>query len=62
MRREAACLTVQKDVRMFLARKTYYNLYLAALSVQTGMRGMAARIELQYRKQTQAAIFIQVVK
>lgn len=60
MRREAACLRIQKEARMLLARKKYIKLYLSAIHIQTGMRGMAARILVQHLKQTQAAIFIQV--
>ena len=60
MRREAASLKIQKDARTFLAKKAYRALCSSSISIQTGMRGMAARHELQLRKQTQAAICIQV--
>lgn len=60
MRREAAALKIQRDLRRFLARKAYRELYSAAISVQAGMRGMVARNELCFRRQTKAAIIIQV--
>ncbi|XVF29233.1 hypothetical protein REPUB_Repub15cG0103400 [Reevesia pubescens] len=59
MRREAACLNIQKHSRKFLARKAYKNLYFSAVSIQAGMRGMTARNELLFRKQTRAATVIQ---
>lgn len=60
MRREASCLRIQTDLRMYLARKMYKELCSSAVSVQTGMRGMSARNELRFRRQTKAAIMIQV--
>ncbi|KAJ4841160.1 hypothetical protein Tsubulata_016923 [Turnera subulata] len=59
LRREAASLTIQKYGRRFLSRKSYNKLCFSATSIQTGMRGMAARAELWFRKQTRAAIKIQ---
>lgn len=60
MRREASCLRIQRDLRMHLARKAFKELCSAAVFIQTGMRGMAARSELRFRRQTRAAIIIQV--
>lgn len=60
MRREASALRIQKDLRMFLARKAYKELCSSALCIQRGMRGLAARNELRLRRQTRAAIIIQV--
>lgn len=60
MCREAACLRIQKDVRMYHARKAYKDLCASAISIQTGMRGMAARSDLRLRKQIKASIVIQV--
>lgn len=60
MRREASSLRIQRDLRMHLARKAYNELCSSAISIQTGMRGMAARSELRFRRQTSAAIVIQV--
>lgn len=45
---------------MHLARKAYKELCSSAVSIQTGMRGMAARNELRFRRETRAAIVIQV--
>jgi myosin-5 len=60
MRREASCLMIQRALRMYLARKAYGELYSSAISIQRGMRGMAARTELHFRRHTRAAIIIQV--
>ena len=60
MRKEAACQMIQKDLRMYLARKAYNRLCSSAVSIQTGMRAMGACNELRFRKQTKAAIIIQV--
>ena len=45
---------------MHVARKAYKELYFSAVSIQTGMRGMVARNLLRFRRQTRAAIVIQV--
>ncbi|KAK6122938.1 hypothetical protein DH2020_043315 [Rehmannia glutinosa] len=58
-RRTAAALSIQKDIRTFLARKAYALLSSSAILIQAGLRGMAARDELQFRKKTKAAIIIQ---
>jgi myosin-5 len=60
MRREAASLIIQKQCRMYLSRSAYKTTYARAICIQTGMRGMAARNELRYRRRTQASIVIQV--
>jgi len=60
LRREASSLMIQRFFRMHVAKKAYKELYSSAVSLQTGMRGMAARSELRFRKQTRAAIVIQV--
>ena len=62
LRREASSLMIQRYFRMHVARKAYKELCSSAVSIQTGMRGMAARTELRFRKQTRAAIVIQVEK
>ncbi|KAL0419690.1 UNVERIFIED_CONTAM: Myosin-8 [Sesamum radiatum] len=59
MRREASSIRIQRDLRMYLARKAYQELCSSAVSIQTGMRVMAARNELHFRQQTKAAIVIQ---
>lgn len=60
MRRENACLTIQKELRKFVKRKAYKNLFSSAVTLQSGLRGMAARNELKFRQQTKATIIIQV--
>lgn len=60
LRRKAATLTIQTFYRMHFARKNYRDLCSASTTVQSGLRGMAARKELQYRQQTKAAVIIQV--
>ena len=60
MRREASCLRIQKDLRMHIARKAYKELCSSAVSIEAGIRGMAARDELCFRRQTRAAVVIQV--
>lgn len=45
---------------MYLAKKAYKDMCSSAVCIQTGMRGMAARNELRFRRQTQASIIIQV--
>ena len=59
-RREASCLRIQTVFRMHLDRKAYKELCSSAVSIQAGMRGMAARDELRFRRQTRAAIIVQV--
>lgn len=60
MRREAASMRIQKHCRLYLARNAYKNLCSSAVSLQSGVRGMAARNELKFKKQKRAAIIIQV--
>lgn len=60
-RRMAAATTIQKGGRMFSSRKAYTILRTSAIVIQTGIRGMAARRELLFRKQNKAAIAIQVI-
>ncbi|GLU03761.1 hypothetical protein SLE2022_209440 [Rubroshorea leprosula] len=59
MRRETACLRIQRGLLRHLARKAYKELCSSAVPIQTGMHGMAARNELCLRRQTRAAIKIQ---
>jgi len=60
MRKEAASIRIQKNVRAHGARTFYTNLQASAIVIQTGMRAMAARNEYRYRRRTKAAIIIQV--
>lgn len=60
MRRQAASLIIQACFRMHVARKDYTSVRCASITVQSGLRGMAARKDLQFRRETRAAIIIQV--
>lgn len=60
LRREDASLTIQTFYRMHFERKKYRNLCTASTTIQSGLRGMAARKELQFRQQTKAVVIIQV--
>jgi len=60
MRREAACLKIQKDFLMYISRNAYRTIYASAIYIQIGMRRMVARNELRFRKRSLAAIVIQV--
>ncbi|KAL2339400.1 hypothetical protein Fmac_007340 [Flemingia macrophylla] len=62
MRREAASLKIQKDFRMYISRTAYKTICATAICIQTGMRGMAARNDLRFRKRTQASIVIQAAR
>ncbi|KAH0932602.1 hypothetical protein HID58_009719 [Brassica napus] len=59
MRREAASLRIQKQARTYICQTAYKNLCISAVYIQTELRAMAARVELQYRKKRHAAIIIQ---
>ena len=60
MRREAAVLTIQKNLRWHFALKSYRALRDSAVILQTGLRAMAARNVFRHKKQTKAAVVIQV--
>lgn len=60
LRRKAASLTIQTYYRMHFARKHYRDLCCASTTIQSVLRGMAARKELHFRQQTKAAVIIQV--
>jgi myosin-5 len=60
MRREAAAVRIQKHVRRYQAQKSYTQLRLSAGVIQAGLRAMDARNEFRFRRQTKAAIIIQV--
>jgi len=61
MRREAASINIQKNLRRHLSRKSYAQVLFSALTLQTGLRAMAARNEFRVRKQTRAAKTVQVI-
>ena len=58
MRREAAAVKIQKNVRRHKARESYLLLQAAAVTLQTGLRAMSARKE--FRFETKLAVYIQV--
>lgn len=60
LRRQAAAVKIQKNARRLHSRKSYKNLHVAALVVQTGLRAMAAHKQFRFRKQTKNATTIQV--
>lgn len=60
LKKEAAAKKIQKHMRRYHARKRYRGLHVSVLVLQTGLRAMAARKEFRFRKQTKAAILIQV--
>jgi myosin V len=46
---------------MYTARKAYNKLSTSTVTIQSALRGMSARKELHFRRQTKAAIIIQVM-
>ncbi|PKA52778.1 hypothetical protein AXF42_Ash001759 [Apostasia shenzhenica] len=62
MCRNAACLRIQKNVSMFIAKNSYKKLLVSSITLQAGARGMAARQELLLKRQTKAAILIQAAR
>jgi myosin V len=61
MRREAAAVKIQKNIRSYETRKAYKKLHMSVLTLQTTLRAIAARKEFRFRKQTKASIIIQVL-
>ncbi|KAL0459433.1 UNVERIFIED_CONTAM: Myosin-9 [Sesamum latifolium] len=59
LKREAASLKIQTNLRGYLARNNYSQLKHSVVVLQTGMRAMAAHGQFRYRKQTKAATIIQ---
>ena len=62
LRREAASLKIQTCYRMHHARKNYVDVCSASTTIQSGLRGMGARIKLHFKRQTKAAVIIQVLQ
>jgi len=60
MRKEAAAVKIQKNMRRHKARESYLQLQSAAITLQTGLRAMSACKEFRFRKETKAAVHIQV--
>jgi len=46
---------------MHTARKAYKELFTSAVTIQSALHGMCARKELHFRRQTRAAIIVQVI-
>lgn len=61
MRKVAAAIKIQKNTRRYEARKAYKKLHASVLTLQTALRAIAARKEFRFRKQTKAAVIIQVI-
>ena len=61
LRRKAAALNIEKNFKGYIARKSYLQARSSAIILQTGLRAMKARDEFRFRKQTKAAIHIQVL-
>jgi myosin-5 len=61
LRREAAALKIEKNFKGYIDRKSYSKARSSAIILQTGLRSMKARDEFRFRKQTKAAIKIQVL-
>jgi len=53
---------MQTRYRMHYARKNYVEICSAATNIQSGLCGMGARIKLRLKRQTKAAVIIQVRK
>uniref|UniRef100_M8AY12 Uncharacterized protein n=1 Tax=Aegilops tauschii TaxID=37682 RepID=M8AY12_AEGTA len=62
LRQQAAVLKIQKNIRRYFARRTYSQLCLSAITLQTGLRTMAARNEFNSRNQDKASIHIQAAR
>ncbi|XP_059431718.1 myosin-16 [Corylus avellana] len=59
LKRNAAAIKIQRDLRRFLARNDYIRTKFSTLILQTGLRAMVARNEFRYRECTKAATIIQ---
>ncbi|CAN0897731.1 XI-B [Linum grandiflorum] len=59
MRRNAACLRIQTGLGMYVARRTYKELCSSSISISSAIRGMVAREDVGFRRQTIAAVIIQ---
>ncbi|EFH57530.1 hypothetical protein ARALYDRAFT_321053 [Arabidopsis lyrata subsp. lyrata] len=49
-RREAASVRIQKQARTYICQTAFKKLCVSAISIQTGLRAMAARVESQIRR------------
>lgn len=61
MKREEAAIKIQKNLRRQIAKKDYGRTKSSALTLQSGVRTMAARHEFRHKLKTRAATKIQVL-
>lgn len=59
-KREVACVTIQKEIRANLSRRSYKKTQLSAMHIQAGLRGMSARQDFYVKREHYAATLIQV--
>lgn len=59
-KREVASVTIQKEIRANLSRRSYKKMQLSAIHIQAGMRGMSARHDFYVKREHNAAALIQV--
>lgn len=52
-------MRIQKQARTYICQTAFKKLCVSAICIQTGLRAMAARVEVQYRTRKKAAIIIQ---
>lgn len=62
LKRGAATIKIQTNMRGHLTRKNYSRLKESVVIVQTGVRAMAAHRQFRYKNQTKAATMMQVTK
>lgn len=60
LRKEAAAVKIQKNIRRYESRKAYKELNVSVLILQTAIRAAAARKKFRFKKQTKASVIIQV--
>lgn len=59
-REEAAALRIQKHVRSWLSMRAYWRVLLAAVTIQSSIRGFSTRKRFMHGKKHRAATLIQV--
>ena len=60
-REEAAALLIQKHVRSWILSRAYLQLHLAAITIQSCIRGFSTRQRFLHGKKHKAATLIQVI-
>lgn len=61
-REDAAAVKIQRNLRRQLATRSYNGIRFSAVTLQSGLRAMAARSEFRSREQNKAATALQVNK